>query len=337
MTDLNTQVRNWVSSGIISPDQGEKILAQQPQPPARGSLVAEALSYVGGVLVLVAALIIASIYWPSMSLGARSALTGGAAALVLAAGVVLPATMGPARRRLRAVLWAMAVVLTGVWIGVTLDGLHWEDETGILIAASSAAVVGFFLWGYQKTVLQQAALGVALAIAAGAAAAHLPRGDEVTVGLTVFGLGLTWLALAWGDLVAPQRCAYILGGAAVIFGGQLTTRQDWGFVLAAVSVAALVAAAVLIRDLWLLAVGAVGVLITVPAIIDRYFSNELAAPLALLGAGASLIALGVFIARRRTTAAQRAAVTIPARYAVALAIVVLAVMTPVVLISGRLW
>jgi uncharacterized membrane protein len=100
MTDLPALVRQWVGEQIISAEQGDRILSRQAESDAhtpRGSLVAEALSYVGGILVLLATLIIASLYWPSLTVSTRSALTGGAAAVVLAAGFLLPSAMGAAR------------------------------------------------------------------------------------------------------------------------------------------------------------------------------------------------------------------------------------------------
>ena len=246
MTELSSLVGQWVADGLISAEQGRQILATQKSPvlvaPPRGSLVAEALGYVGGVLVLLAAIIITTIYWPQLTLGARSGLTAATAAVLLAAGFALPAGLGRPRSRLRAVLWALAV----------------------------AAPLAIVLWLLQKVYLQQAALGVALAVTV-AAAVHLPDEGEATIGLALWGVGLAWLALTWADLYAPQRTGFLLGGIAVVAGSQMTTQADWGVALASGTVVALVTAAVLVRDLWLLGVGAVGVLITVPMIFDRYF------------------------------------------------------------------
>lgn len=341
MTELSSLVGQWVAGGLISEEQGRRILATQKSPvlvaSPRGSLVAEALGYVGGVLVLLAAIIITTIYWPQLTLGARSGLTAAAAAIPLAAGFALPSRMGRPRTRLRAVLWALAVAAFGLCVGVTLEGLKWRDEDAVLAAAVAALALAILLWMLQKAFLQQAALGVALAVTAVSAAVHLPDDGEATVGLALWGVGLAWLALTWGDLLAPQRTGYLLGGVAVVAGSQMTTQTEWGIALASATTVLLVTAAVLVRDLWLLGVGAVGVLITVPMIFGRYFEGELAAPLSLLGAGVLLIGLGVFTARRRGR--QAVASPLPARIApwqaIACAVVVIALVTPAVLLVGQ--
>jgi hypothetical protein len=98
---------------------------------------------------------------------------------------------------------------------------------------------------------------------------------------------------------------------------------------------ALVGAAVLIRDLWLLGTGAVGVLITAPIVVDRFFQGQLAAPLALLGAGALLVVLGIFIARRRRSTADRPrAATVRPWLAVTLMGAVILAVTPAVVAVG---
>jgi hypothetical protein len=72
-------------------------------------------------------------------------------------------------------------------------------------------------------------------------------------------------------------------------------------------------------------------------IFDRYFEGQLAAPLSLLGAGALLIALGVFTARRRAPEAATSPlpVRIAAWQAFLGAAVVVAVVAPVVLMVGQ--
>ena len=307
MTELRVLVGRWVAAGIISEAQGQRILADDDSRPVlvaapRGSLVAEALSYVGGMLVLLAVGIIATIYWPSLGAAARGGLAGTATAAVLAAGFLLPRGMGAVGVRLRSVLWAVAVASFGLFIGIILDGLGWGSRDTVLTAALCALALAIVLWRLQQTFLQQLALGAAVVVTVGAATAHLPHADQATAGLALWGAALAWLALNWGELLPPQRTGYLLGGGAAVAGSLLTTQENWGLALAGITVVALVAAAVLVRDLWLLGVGAVGVLVYAPIIVNRFFEGELAAPLALLGAGVLLIALGVLTARRRSEA-----------------------------------
>lgn len=345
MTELGSLVERWVSAGLISQEQGRQILAEEKQPvlvaTPRGSIIAEALAYVGGVLLLLAVIIIANIYWPSLTLPARSGLTGAAAVALLAAGFLLPQSMGRARVRLRAVMWALAVATFGFFVGVIFHGLKWNSEDGVLIAAACATGLAIALWLLQKTFLQQAALGLAVALTVIMAAAHLPNENEA-IGLALWGTGLAWLALAWGELLNPQRTGYLLGAAAVVAGAELTTPANWGLALASVTVVVLViAASVLVRDLWLLGVGSVGVLITTPIIIDRFFEGDLAAPLALLGAGVLLIGLGVLTARqagqrtRQRPAQSPKLATIEPWLAVILAAAIAVAVTLVVLVVGR--
>ena len=56
---------------------------------SRGSLIAEALGYLGGVLIVVAASLITFQYWSDIPTAGRLALPASAAALLLAAGWVV--------------------------------------------------------------------------------------------------------------------------------------------------------------------------------------------------------------------------------------------------------
>jgi hypothetical protein len=70
-----------------------------------------------------------------------------------------------------------------------------------------------------------------------------------------------------------------------------------GQVLALGTVAALLAAGVVLRRVWLLAVGAVGVIIVVPRTANRYLPESFGTPLALFLIGACLLCLALWLAR----------------------------------------
>jgi hypothetical protein len=109
---------------------------------------------------------------------------------------------------------------------------------------------------------------------------------------------------------------------------------DWGFIFALLAVAALVGIAVVLRDLIVLGIAAVGALIVLPAFVLHFFPGELAAPLALLVSGALLVLAGLRAARQRSRW-RRAAGTVGAGSRV-LAIVVAggaAVATTVVVLA----
>jgi hypothetical protein len=158
------------------------------------------------------------------------------------------------------------------------------------------------LWWLHRSAFQQVAVVVALAVAAGAAAAHLPNGEEgEIVGLAVWGVGVAWMLLGWRGVVAARTAAYVCGGAVTIVGAVMIVETDWGSALAIATDVVQVAAGVLLGDLVLLGVGAVATLLTVPLVMSRLFPDALTAPVAVLVLGALLVAAAVYITRRRRT------------------------------------
>lgn len=300
--DLDARLDRWVASGLITADQARRIRAAEGVAPAphAASLVAESLGYVGGVLVLVAAAVIAGRYWSGLGVGGRLAVAFGAALVLAAVGAALPSRLGAADRRLRAVCWALAVAAVAGGLGlVGADVLDLREESVALLAAAGAAAAAAAFWAWHRTVLQQAVLLVALAVTAAAASAHLPRGETEVAGLAVWGVGVVWLLLGWGHLLAPRVAVDVLGGAVAVFGTMLTVSTDWGSGLAISWAVVLVGSGVVLRDLVLLGVGAVATLVTVPVVLNRWFPDTLTAPLALLAVGALLVIAGLQVARRR--------------------------------------
>lgn len=314
--DLESRLHRWVSHGLITQEEADSIRAwesAQPaaeeeaaprpaearQPRVPQSLVTEALGYLGAVLVAAAIALVLFQYWSEMSTAFRVGLAALAAALLLAGGAVVPDRLGATASRLRAVLWFAGTGIFAGTLGLVADDVfEWRTgEDVALFAAGTTALLAAGLWARHHHVLQHVALFVALAITAGAAAARLAGGVETAPGLAIWGLGLIWLALAWTGVVPQRRTAFLLGGIAALFGAQLTMVADWGFVLATATAAAVVVAAIVVSDLVLLAVGAVGTLLILPETVAHYFPGEFAAPIALLVVGAALV--GVALVTRR--------------------------------------
>jgi hypothetical protein len=340
--DLADRLRRWVGSGLITSDQAERILAaeqpvERPAAPSRAPLVAEALGYVGGVLVLVGAVTVTDRYWSQIGAGGRLGIAFGAAALLLATGAGVPARRADVGRRLRGVCWLVSAVLFGTGLALLGDEvLDLRGESGTLLAAAGTAAYSAVLWWRHRGVLQQAALLAALTVAAASAVVHLPNGDDPVMGVAMWGVGAAWSVLGWGHVIAARNAAYALGGATVVLGAQFTVEVGWGAVLAVGSVAALVAAGAWLRELVPLGVGAVGTLITVPAVLGQYFPDTLTVPLALVGSGALLVAAAAYTARLRRTAAppKRQADGTRVAALAAVAVVVVAVIVAV-LALGR--
>ena len=334
--DLEHRLAGWVDSGLITVEQaagiraaearrsGEPALAPRADHGSRpGSLVGEALGYVGGVLVVVAAVLITARYWPQLGTGARLGIAFGAATVLLVAGGAAPVRQGGAGLRLRSVTWLLSTAAFAAGLVLLGDeALSLAGDDTALLAAGGAAGWAAVLWWRRRGFLQQAAVIAALAVGAGALAAHLPAGGGVVSGVAVWGVGAVWLVLGRGEVLGRRQPASAFGAAVAVVGGQLTMDRGWGAVLALATVVAVVAVATVGHDLVLLAVGAVGALTTVPAVLMQFFPDTLTAPLALLATGVLLVASAPVVTGRRFRARQAAAPVDHRRQAVGLAVAV---------------
>jgi predicted membrane protein DUF2157 len=339
--DLAARLARWVGLGLLSRAQAERIMAvERGEPVARArrtvSTLAEALGYVGGVLILVATAVLVGQLWTDLGVPGRLVVTFGAVAVLIGVGAVVP-TGSPAGGRLRAVLWLVAVVVLGFGAGLLArDVWGLAAETVLLVAACETAVVAAVLWWWHHTALQQAAFVAALTVVAAAAAAHLPREDAAVTGLAVWGVGAVWLLLGWGAVVRPRLVADVLGGAVLAMGTLAVVGPAWGSVLAIATGVALVAAGVALRDVALLVVGSLVLLVDVPLVTDRWFPDVLAAPVALLVVGVLLV-VGALVAARRGAFADRGhrgVRTGPRALAVGMAAAVAAAVTAAVVVAG---
>ncbi|MFG1912293.1 DUF2157 domain-containing protein [Kribbella sp. NPDC048928] len=262
------------------------------------SLVVEALAYLGGVIILVGATLISADYWDALGHVGQLALVGGGAAVMLLAGAVVRRPRAAFQLRVKSVLWLIATAGTGAFLALFADRvLDFGTDAITLTAGTGAAMLAAVLWWCLPVFAQQAAFFVATMLATAAAVAQLTSASHLP-GLAVWGTGLIWFLLGVRGTVGPRRPVLALAAAAGLVGAGMTIPAGAGAVLALCTVVAVVVVAVLVRDLLLLAVGAVGALNVLPAVISRWFPGDLAAPLALLVVGALLVAAAVYTAVR---------------------------------------
>lgn len=308
--DLDRLIAEWLADGVISPEQAARMrgapvgvpasLPRTQPPVTRGlPLLAEGLAYLGGAVVVAGCSLIAGLYWGDLADGWRLALLVAAAAVLLTGGLVVPQRLGGVGLRLRSVLW---LVSTAAWTGASavlvlgvLDLDVSSEGEGLLISALSAAYAAA-LWVAFRHGLQQAAMVATVAFVAGSLIAW--AGPSEWAGAGVWVVGLAWISLGVAGLLAPRELPVLAGTAMTVLGAMMTGTTDAGMVLTLVTVVGVVVAAVVTRDLALLALGALATLMNVPAAMSRWFEGSVAAALALVVAGIVLVTIAIWIARR---------------------------------------
>lgn len=301
-TSLDDLLRRCVRDGVITPEQAARVLdyADLPATPAprRSALVIEALGYVGGAIVLAGSVLVGAQYWGDLETTWQLVVLAGTALALLTAGAVIPSRSGALGVRLRAVLWLASTPAVSGFLAVLGDqGLDLGDRGLPLLIASGTAAYATALWAAHRNVLQQAAMMVALAVAA-ATGLHRFFEAESLPGLGAWVVGVIWFSLGRAELLRPRRVVQVLGAATMIVGGMSTASSDAGMVLTLITVAAVVTVSVVVRDLPLLAVGALGALVNVPAGMSRWFPDSVVAAFALVVVGIVLVAIAVSMAVR---------------------------------------
>ncbi|GAA1974903.1 hypothetical protein GCM10009798_40180 [Nocardioides panacihumi] len=315
-TPSDALVDSWARDGLVSPEQAEALkrdlrirrAAGTPgaapgsprRQPAVSSLVVEGLGYLGGAIIVAAVMVLAANYWDDLSGPTRVAAAGAAAAGLTFTAVLVGDGRG-APARVRSVLLAAAVVALGGFAAILASQLGVEDGLDVAtIAALCASAYALVLWWRFPTVLQQMTTLVALLVAAACVTATL-GGPDGLPGVAVWTVGVVWMVLAWGGLLRPRALAEALGAAAAVFGAMLTMSTDAGTVFAVSTAFLLVAWALVVRNLLMLAVGALGVLQSTAGAVARWFPGRTAAPVVLLAVGAALVGAAILLARRSAT------------------------------------
>ena len=303
---LREQLDRWTAAGLIDKDQADRIEAAERErdvtsPRRRLPLVAEVLGYVGSVIAITAIVVTVHELWKHVPTAVEITTAGVIALGLLLAGRALPTDTDPALGRLRSVLWLLSTAGAAAFVAVLASGyLHVADVDSALTTSAVSLVYAISLWWRNRSTLQHlAAFGAAVAVLE----ASIDRIDP-SAGAFIFGSALWVLALAWGIAVArgrlpPAPVGVLLSGAGALVGATITMDSAVGVLLPIVTVAGLFACGVLMRQVLLIGVGAVGTIYVVPDAATRYLPGSVAAPLAVAVVGLVLLGVALWLARQR--------------------------------------
>jgi hypothetical protein len=304
---LHRKLQRWVTEALITPAEAaaiegfETAQARRVETPSRRiPLVTEALGYLGAVLALVAGIVVASERWEDLDPLVRVTAIGVGAVTLFALGWLLRTNDEPAIGRLASVLWALSSGLV-LWLGWTLcsDVLETSDRTAGILSGSFTIVASGAYYLVLRRPLQQVALAVAIAFTLGFAVF-----EPAPNGVVRWVMGVVWFLLGGANVLRPQRVALAVGGLLALESAMTLGTADVpgvGFPLGLATAAALIAASVAMRETPLLVIGVIGLFVFLTRTVAYYFHGTLGAPIALLAAGAIVLAVAIVLARRGPT------------------------------------
>lgn len=322
---IEERVGSWVRAGIISADQGERILAleqrSEPPPPTgapiepvaaatatrRRALLSEVIGYVGAAFAFSAIGLLVGEFWDVLAVWAQLATVGVPAVIAVGAGQLLHGRQGAAVQRLVGVLWALAVAATAGFLTVlALEVLSVPEEWLATVVGGGGALLGGVLLYRGRHVLVQLITFVALGTATfGTLLALSPLGfGQLAGGILVLGGGATWALAGAGGWLGPRISAEATGAVFMLIGSQVlggATGSAPGLLVGVLVALTLVAASLAGERTHLLYIGAFGLFVSVPRVVLVLFADTLGAPATLLLTGLLLILMAVGLGRIRRT------------------------------------
>ncbi len=263
------------------------------------SLLAEAVAYVGIVLILAGVVATVSQQWSRVPYWGQVLIFLAAAALFLVAGIVASSNPEPALQRMVDVVWFLSVGCVAGAVGFGLqrsDGPVLVLLVGIVTSGYAAA-----LWMLRTRAVQQAALFAGLVVTdvgAVLVAAGTRPPAWLALGLTLWGLGLVWSLLGWQQYVEPLWAAMGAGVVLTLVAPALSLdAHGWVYAVAFGTAAAAMAVSVPLRNAPLLAVGTVAMFGYLTSLVVRYFGDSLGVPAALSITGVLILALAATAGR----------------------------------------
>jgi len=276
----------------------------------RISLLTESVAYAGAGLVLVGSGITVGQTWHDVSAWEHVWLFAGAAALLLAIGLVAWRFTDPAVQRLIGVTWFGSAACVATATGVAAHDVY--GQSGAVTAITVGLVVTIYstaLWLFRRRELEMVAVftGLIITICGAVLTAADNNAPWLAVALGMWGLGIGWTVLAWRYPEPLWTTVPLAGALALVAPSIAVWSHGWMFVIGITTAAAALATSFALRNPVLLVFGAFALAGYIAATIVRYFHDLLGIPETLTIAGVILIALAIVSTRLRRESRSRQA------------------------------
>ena len=302
---------SWAQhQGLLTTGQA----AEGEQGAQRISLLTEAAAYVGVILLLVGAIIAIGPRWNDITRCGQVAVYAAAAVFFLLVGIIVRQVREPAIQRLAGVAWFLSVVGVAGAVWLATYRVHGKTDAVTLLAVGVAVTVyAAALWLVRRYALQNLALfvGLVVTILGIVAIVTVPAGTGPTpspdinlptpvlaIALPLWVFGLAWAELGWQRYVEPLWVTIPSGVILALIAPSFAAgHYGWMCAIGIATAAAAMAASVPLRNVPLLALGALAMFGYVTSIAARYLHQSLGVPSALAIIGVLIIGLAVVSAR----------------------------------------
>ena len=278
-----------------------QIVRAAPRVP----VIAEIVGYVGGGLLVAAAMAFVGSRFSDYPIGVRIAIPAVGTLLLFALGWVTRGSAEPAARRFAAVCWFFAVPAFGLTLAYAVFWREIRDAADlpawawITILGVTTLFAGL-LYGFERRTLAQLAQLALFVCLFGTVFATLPltedagwsqasRVDLVAAMLAV--VSGVWLVAAVMDRLAPRDTALVLATIGLIMCTRpiAAEHHTMGLWIGLILAAGLVVLGVRLRELSMEVLGGLALLGTLIGLIATYFEGEASFMLALAVTGGALL------------------------------------------------
>lgn len=265
------------------------------------SLLTEAVSYVGVILVLAGGIAAIARRWGDISDWGHVGVFAGAAALFLTVGSVLFKARDPALQRLVGVLWFVSVAGVAGAAGFAAGDVYDKSaQLTALIVGLGMTAYSVVLWLFRTQALQNVAMFISLIVTICGTIATIAHGDAPSIAFTLslWAFGLAWVLVGWRRWVEPMWATVPLGLLLSLVAPTFALDEHgWVYAIAVATAVAVMAASIPLRNTPMLAMGTIGLFGYVTSMVIRYFADSLGVPTALALTGALILILAAIGAR----------------------------------------